>query len=410
MSSKTKSTQQTTQQNDPWAPAIPYLTEGLSNASGIFKKYQNLTPGQTAALDQGKQVANDRMGSGMFGKISDAAGKLLGGDMSPAVTPVKGAAYDAAASRSALGATDPTSAIAKTLSGQVDNPQLAAMADAATRGGQRQYADAVSDSADSLTRTVMPSIRAGAQMSGGYGGTRQGIAEGLAMAEREKTLGRGARDLGIAANDATANLYGNAYESAQNRMASMADSEANRAQQAGMFNVSTGLDTQFRNNDQEMQRAQIRAAQLGQGAGIFGQGAGMEDDTINSLLGLEGYPAQWENDLLAPYMGAITGVGGMGGTSNGTMTGTQKTSNPFGAITNAAMAAAMFSDARLKTNVETVGYDAAGRRWVEYAYVWEPGERVRGVIAQEVRKTDPSAVVVGPGGFLMVDYTQLEAA
>lgn len=346
MSSKTKTKQQETSKVDPWAPAIPYLTEGLSNASGIFKKYQNLSEGQQDALQAGKDAATSRLGSGIFGKIGDAASSLVGGDFAPTLT--QPGAIKAATASPSVG-SNVQSAIDRTLSGQVDNPQLQRMAEAATRTGQRAYGDAVEDSTTALTESILPAIRSGAQMAGGYGGSRQGIAEGRALAERERTLGRNARELGIASEDAAAGIFGQAYESAQNRMASMADAEAaraaalaegnaNRAQQAGMFNVGT----EFQNNQQALEAAQQRAQQALQGAGLFGQGAGMQDDTINSLLGLEGYPAEWEMNLLNPYISAITGIGGLGRQGESTMTGTTKSSNPMQSLTNLAMAAAMF--------------------------------------------------------------------
>jgi hypothetical protein len=70
----------------------------------------------------------------------------------------------------------------------------------------------------------------------------------------------------------------------------------------------------------------------------------------------------------------------------------------------------IFSDERLKENIRTIGYDAKGRRWVEYNYIGGSTKR-QGVIAQEVMETDPEAVHVWPfGGFLMVDYGKLQEA
>lgn len=74
------------------------------------------------------------------------------------------------------------------------------------------------------------------------------------------------------------------------------------------------------------------------------------------------------------------------------------------------MALAM-SDAALKENVETVRYDDAGRRWVRFNYIWDDPSIVRiGVIANEVEASDPGAVIAGPFGFKMVDYTKLRDA
>ncbi|HVM95105.1 MAG TPA: tail fiber domain-containing protein [Candidatus Acidoferrales bacterium] len=72
------------------------------------------------------------------------------------------------------------------------------------------------------------------------------------------------------------------------------------------------------------------------------------------------------------------------------------------------------SDERTKENITTAGYDAKGRRWVDFNYKGDdPRNRVRGVLAQEVRKTDPKAVIkVGnsKNGLLAVDYSKLKAA
>jgi hypothetical protein len=472
MSSKTKTKTQETSQQDPWAPAVPFLNEMLGNANGIFSRYRSLTPQQTAAIGQGTQVANDRLGSGMFGRLQNAGMNLVEGGgranvngVSQASTPsgvrpgtFTAATVDPSQAYGAMGQTNPSAAISKLLTGQVDNPQLQRMAEAATRTGQRTYRDAVEDSTTALTEEVLPSIGRGAQLAGQFGGSRQGIAEGKALAERERTLGRNARELGIASEDAAAGMFGRAYESAQDRMAGTANAEAARAlqvaeanasreQQAGMFNIGTGLeadqfntqtglaydrlntDVGFQNNDQAMRQAALNASLQQQGAGMFGQGLGLEDEQIGQLLDYLGYPAQWELGLLSPTAGVIGNIGGMGGTRSSTGTRTTKQSNPMGMISNGLLAASMLfpptapfaagltagmgpivSDLNLKVDIATVAYDARGRRWVDFAYAWAPEERHRGLIAQEALRTDPQAVIEHPAGFLMVDYSKLEAA
>ena len=63
----------------------------------------------------------------------------------------------------------------------------------------------------------------------------------------------------------------------------------------------------------------------------------------------------------------------------------------------------IFSDRRLKVNVEIVGQLPSGLNVYEFNYVWG-GERQRGVMAQEVLHVQPEAVAVGGGGYLTVDY------
>ena len=52
-----------------------------------------------------------------------------------------------------------------------------------------------------LQQTVLPGINAGAVAAGGYGGSRQGIAQGVAIGNAQAGL-----------NSAAANLYGQSYE------------------------------------------------------------------------------------------------------------------------------------------------------------------------------------------------------
>lgn len=100
--------------------------------------------------------------------------------------------------------------------------------------------------------------------------------------------------------------------------------------------------------------------------------------------------------------------------TGGTTTGT--TSPGFvdilGAIGGAAKGGAALysaSDARVKYNVKTTGYDSKGRRWVDFTYKGEhPSVRHHGVIAQEVERTDPEAVLTNGIGLKFVDYGKLK--
>jgi hypothetical protein len=64
------------------------------------------------------------------------------------------------------------------------------------------------------------------------------------------------------------------------------------------------------------------------------------------------------------------------------------------------------SDARFKTDIIPVGRTSHGLTLYEFGYLHREG-RFRGVMAQEVMTHRPDAVIVGPGGFLRVDYGAL---
>ena len=74
---------------------------------------------------------------------------------------------------------------------------------------------------------------------------------------------------------------------------------------------------------------------------------------------------------------------------------------------NIAGGAAAGSDKTLKENIIKVGKSALGFNIYEFNYLWSP-KRFRGVIAQEVQKIKPTAVLANIFGHLLVDYSKLD--
>jgi polysaccharide export outer membrane protein len=72
----------------------------------------------------------------------------------------------------------------------------------------------------------------------------------------------------------------------------------------------------------------------------------------------------------------------------------------------AGIAAFLASDIRLKQDIVPVAWLSNGLRLYRYRYKWSDTVYV-GVIAQEVLKVAPNAVVRGSDGYLRVDYAQL---
>lgn len=77
-----------------------------------------------------------------------------------------------------------------------------------------------------------------------------------------------------------------------------------------------------------------------------------------------------------------------------------------GTLSGLAGGAMMFSDRRLKTNIEFLE-ERNGIRWYTYEYFWAPGITQTGVMADEVQKLCPEAVWTNPNGYKMVDYERL---
>lgn len=96
------------------------------------------------------------------------------------------------------------------------------------------------------------------------------------------------------------------------------------------------------------------------------------------------------------------------GTQDTTETSTGKSSkrDPAGDAAKAAQIAALFSDRRLKRDIVKLRERADGLGLYLYRYLWSPVLHI-GVMAQEVLKVRPEAVVRHRSGFLMVDYGRL---
>ena len=149
--------------SEPWAGAQPYITKGYQEASGIYDKFSpTYYGGKTQASFSPDQLTAQA-------GVRDWATKGAPNVMNPALS-----AYQYG---TGTGVVD----VAK-------NPYVKDMA-----------AQAAKDAYAQLT-PALAGIRGGAIQSGGYGGGRQGIAEGTAIA--------GAAD---AANRAAAGIYSDAY-------------------------------------------------------------------------------------------------------------------------------------------------------------------------------------------------------
>lgn len=149
----------------------------------------------------------------------------------------------------------------------------------------------------------------------------------------------------------------------------------------------------------------------------------------------------WNN--LARYKALIDGNYGQQGTttSTGTMTQPQSSGNPMGQILGGALSAASvagglgwspfssmgagvgmigagstaslgsglplsalaFSDVRLKEDIAPIGKTNDGQNLYSYRYKGDPTPHV-GLMAQEVERIKPEAVVTHPSGFKMVNY------
>jgi hypothetical protein len=162
-------------------------------------------------------------------------------------------------------------------------------------------------------------------------------------------------------------------------------------------------------SDQELNMALKQAGALGAVGDMQQQNHQARDDAAyEDFMRMIGYPAQ-QQQLRNTALGMMP--------IQQTTTNTSSKSLGFGDFVGAALGGlatagklGLLSDMRVKENIRTIGHDRRGRRWVEFNYRWEPPEAVRqGVIAQEILKTDPEAVLIDPAtGLYRVDYSKFE--
>lgn len=206
-----------------------------------------------------------------------------------------------------------------------ENPYLLRSLGAGVDLASAGFRSNVGDITDALQRNVLPGIRGGAIMSGQYGGSRQGIAEGNALSDFTRQLTNAANQQGLAQTQGILGAQTQTFNQGQDRaLAALtnlsgqqfgrASQEAQMAQQAQLANQAAGnefvrsnqaaqLQTNALNSQNALQsNAQANAARIaGTGAlsGLLGQMYGYNQNAQNADLAR----AQGVSGLLSPFIG-----------------------------------------------------------------------------------------------------------
>lgn len=171
---------------------------------------------------------------------------------------------------------------------------------------------------------------------------------------------------------------------------------------------TTGLD-KFKSSmgyDWELGQGQnsIAAKALSQGLG----------DSGATLKGLAKYQTGLNNSYAQNYINQLLGLSNIGATAAGTLTNAGQTSTSTqsggggigGILGGLASNAALFSDKRLKKDIQKIGELEDGLGIYEYSYIWED-RRQKGVMADEVAQLRPWALGPRIDGFMTVNYGRL---
>ena len=224
------------------------------DAGGLDYWNQQLASGQDAT-----SVHNNFMASAEAVNRRNAAAAVPAAPAAPADAPAGTGAVTPATTNVAqqytdMGASDPTKANAALLTGNVTNPYLDQQANNIQTRLNRN-----------LNENIMPGINQGATGAGQYGSSRQGIAQGKAIADTQDNYA-----------GQMANLYGGAYTNAQNLMGQAAGNLSGIGANVAMNNTQQTNSTNLANQSQ-MQNFYLGNRQLDQsglqlGANLYGMG------------------------------------------------------------------------------------------------------------------------------------------
>lgn len=317
------------QKNEPWKPAAQFLT-GANGHTALLQELENnyLRNRDTSnpalqGIQQYQQLLENRMSDPAFnGAVSGGLNAMNGAyntnygpvDNINGAPRVRAGQVNLTGARQGQGVLDPTNTMSRLLSGRPDTTYLDQQTNAIQQNAARN-----------LMENVMPGLRSQAVVSGQYGGSRQGLAEGLAMSRLNQDLA-----------PSITGMYSNAYENAQGRMANTA-SELNqqsyqnaannidRRLNAQQFNANNVLDAQkfnanlgLQNNQFGMQQANQNLNNYGQGLNYLGQGLGLQDNIASNYINTLRMPQQLQQDNIDNYARLMMQGAGLGGTQTTT--------------------------------------------------------------------------------------------
>lgn len=156
---------------------------------------------------------------------------------------------------------------------------------------------------NNLQRNILPGIDGGAVAAGGYGGSRQGIAQANAIGQTNQDI-----------TNATANLYGNAYAQDQNYNLGMgALQNQQQATQNNFYTQQRGLDQSGIQLGANL-ISNANSGLVGQGQGVYGVGQTQQqapwqvtNNAGNAFSQFAGLGGSQVNTQQGSTLGAITG-------------------------------------------------------------------------------------------------------
>lgn len=209
----------------PWAPAQPYLKEIMANAAKIyaqgpaqytpFSQVANFDPLQLSAQNGITNYVNSSGTQNFMNTAANTAQNAISGNPNDTQNVANGGMSNVAGLISNNNMFDPAHALNQMAYGNNMNPYTAQNANAAMQKISNNF-----------SMNTLPGMRRNAIGNGTYGSSRNELSEGLAA-------GNMANDM----YNTSAQIYGNAYNTAQsNSLNALGQSAQQQLNQAGMTN------------------------------------------------------------------------------------------------------------------------------------------------------------------------------
>jgi hypothetical protein len=232
----------TTQQTTIPEYMKPYLTGEVgtypmaqaSYLRNMDQGYIGQSPEQQAMIQQEQQRLQGLQAPGAMQNVGQ---QFMQGQYDPNASQL-----DMNQLRQGQGSLDPTGALQQALSGQPNMDVLGQMNQANINQSMQGYNDMTDAAGRMFSEQINPAIGQGAQAAGQYGGSRQGLAQGVAMRDIGEQLDQSARDMQQSNMDYGNTLYGNAYQNAQAQQANTGMNLNAQSQNIGQLNNQLGFD------------------------------------------------------------------------------------------------------------------------------------------------------------------------
>jgi len=338
---------QTTTQQQKMDPRFEQILFGGGAQTGLLPQFQGMMndPRSAAATGYANASADylNNNGAGDMAATRNAAMQAMQGNQAPTSMAAQSAGMQPTMAAQAGGAMASLPAYAvgaqvqapaqngMNLSGSYDslingapgaNPYLTGAVQKGINQSQNAFNGMVTD-AKAATQDVLSSVRGNSVLSGQFGGSRQGIAEGKAIDSMNTNLSRAASQFGQNNTDAAVSAQAGAYNTDRDRQLAatqglgtqqygVAQQNAANAQQAEMANVGNLFDASKTNAGMAQQNGQFNAG-LAQQTGLYNASMGQNNNQFNAGLAQQTGLANQQSQLStnAQNNGQLLGGAGM---------------------------------------------------------------------------------------------------